>query len=98
MEAVLSALSEKVEESTLNKADTKQMRKKLLRKITNEMFYTLLSEKRLELAPGFGSFVVKDIKEKEKKIYNRRTGEMELRHVSGSKIVYKPGEIPKEFL
>jgi nucleoid DNA-binding protein len=98
MESILSALSEKIDIKVLQKINTRAMRKKLLKVFTNELIYKLLSEKRVDLAPGFGSLVVKEIKEKDKKIFDRVTKTMVLKHVRGNKVVYKPGDIVKEFL
>jgi uncharacterized protein YaaW (UPF0174 family) len=98
MESILDALSEKIDTKVLQKVNTRAMRKKLLKVFTNELIYKLLREKRVDLAPGFGSLVVKEIKEKDKKVFDRVTKTMVLKHVRGSKVVYKPGDVVKEFL
>jgi uncharacterized protein YaaW (UPF0174 family) len=95
---ILTTLSEKVDVKILQKANTKLLRKKLLKNFTNELFYRLLNEKRVDLAPGFGSLVVKQIREKDKKVFDRKTKAMVVKHIRGSKIVYKPGDVLKEFL
>jgi hypothetical protein len=66
--------------------------------VTDELMYKLLREKRVDLAPGFGSLVLKEIKEKDKKIFDRKTGTMVSKHIRGHKVVYKPGDVIKEFL
>jgi ribosomal protein S17 len=98
MGAILTVLSEKVDKKVLCKANTIALKKKLYKTVSNELFYKLLKDNKLELAPGFGTFILKQIREKDKKIYNRSTGEMINRHVKGKKVVYKPGDIIKEFL
>lgn len=98
MTAILDTLSEKVELSLLQKANTKALKKKLLKCITNELFYKLLSEQRVDLAPGFGSLVLRDIREKDKKIFDKKTQAMVVKHVRGKKVIYKPGDVVREFL
>jgi nucleoid DNA-binding protein len=98
MNAILEALSEKVDIKILQKANTKALKKKLLKCFTDELFYKLLSEQRVDLAPGFGSFVLKDIREKDKKVFDKKTQAMVIKHVRGKKVVYKPGDIIREFL
>ena len=98
METILSTLSEKIAPDVLKKANTRAIRKKLLRNLTNELFYKLMKEGKLSLCPGFGSVILKEIKEKDKKIFNRRTGEMQTHHVRGKKVVYKPGDNVRELL
>jgi hypothetical protein len=98
MNAILEALSEKVDIELLKKANTKALKKKLLKCFTNELFYKLLSEQRVDLAPGFGSLVLKDIREKDKKVFDKKTQTMVVKHVRGKKVVYKPGDIVREFL
>ena len=82
----------------LQKANTRGIRKQILKVITNELVYKLLVDKRVDLAPGFGSLVLKKIKEKDKKVFDRLSKTMVTKHVRGSKVVYKPGDIVKEFL
>jgi hypothetical protein len=98
MDTVLGVLSEKVDTKALQKANTKLLRKKLMRGFTNELFFELLHEKRVDLSPGFGSLVLKDIKEKDKKVFDKKTQAMVLKHIRGKKIVYKPGDVVKEFI
>lgn len=98
MNTILAVFAEKVDSKILKKVDTKEMRKKLLKNLTNEVFYALLNEGRVDLAPGFGSVILKEIKEKDKKIYDRVTKTMVLKHVKGKKVVYKPGDTVREFL
>jgi len=104
MESILSVLSEKIDRKLLQKAsalrkiDARDLRKRLLRVFTNELIYKLLVDKRVDLAPGFGSLVLKEIREKDKKVYDRISKTMVIKHVRGSKVVYKPGDVVKEFL
>jgi len=98
MDTILSTLSEKVDPKLLRKANTKAVRNKLLKRLTKEFFYKLLKEKKLPLSPGFGSVVLKEIREKDKKIYNKKTGTMDIKRVGGHKVVYKPGDTVREFL
>lgn len=98
MNSVLDILSEKVNVKSLQKANTQDIRKRLLKSFIGELFYTLLKEKRVDLAPGFGSLILKEIKEKDKKVFDKKSQTMVLKHIHGSKIVYIPGEVVKEFL
>lgn len=98
MNVILSALSEKIDPELLEKANTQGMRKKIFKSVTKELFYELLKNKKLNLSPGFGSVHVKDIRAKVKKIFDKKSKTMIERHVSGSKIVYKPGDFVREFL
>lgn len=104
MESILSVLSEKIDKKilrkvgTLHKKDTRELRKQLLRVVTNELMYKLLVDKRVDLSPGFGSFVLKEIREKDKKVYDRASKAMVYKHVRGNKVVYRPGDVVKEFL
>ena len=104
LKSVLSVLSDKIGEKalrkvgTLLKKDTRDLRKQLLRAVTNELVYKLLVDKRVDLAPGFGGLVLKKIKEKDKKVFDRVSKTMVTKHVRGSKVVYTPGDIVKEFL
>lgn len=98
MESVLFVLSEKIEEDVLKKANTKAIRKKLLRTITESLVFELFREGRVNMAPGFGNVTLKEIKEKDKKIFDRVTKTMVIKHISGKKIVYVPGDTVREFL
>ena len=98
MEAILALLSEKIDPKILKRANTSYLRKKLWEAINQELFYTLLKEKKLNLHAGFGTLFVKDVKEKEKKIFNKKKNEMVVKKVKGSKIVFRPGDMLKEFL
>ena len=98
METILSTLSEKIDPKILRRANTRELRKKLAKNLTNELFYKLLKEGRLNLCPGFGSVLLKDIKEKDKKIFDRKSGTMVTKRVKGRKVVYKPGDSVREFL
>lgn len=98
MDNVLAALSNKVDDHTLQKINTKKVRASLFRGFTNELFYQLLKEKRVDLAPGFGSLILRKRKEKDKKVFDKTTKTMVLKHIRGHKIVYIPGDVVKEFL
>jgi len=98
MDTVISTLSERVDPAILRKADTKELRKKLIRSLTSELFFKLFKEGRLDLPPGFGSALVKEIKEKDKKVFDRKTGLMVLKHIKGRKVVYKAGDTVRELL
>lgn len=98
MDAIVATLSEKIDPKLLKRANTQAMRRKLFRRLTNEVFYKLLKEERLNLCPGFGTVLLKEIREKDKKVYDRKTGKMVSKHVRGRKVVYKPGDSLREFL
>jgi len=88
-------LMKKIERKLRGKAFSKE----LYQKVTKEIFYKLLTEKKLRLAPGFGTVFLKEINSQNKKIFNRKTNEMELREVKGQhKVVYCPGDFIQEFL
>lgn len=98
MDAVLSVLSSKIDNKALRKINTKNIRKKLYEKITNEVFYLLLKEEKINLPPGFGTVFIRGVREKEKKIYNKKEKAMITHNVRGKKVVYRPGQIIKQFL
>ena len=98
MDAILKVLSERIDPKILKKADIAPIRKRLWETINQEIFYSLLKDKKLNLQAGYGTFLIKDIKEKEKKIFNRKKNEMVLKMVKGSKVVFRPGDMLKEFL
>jgi methyltransferase-like protein len=97
-EAIITILSERLEEELLRSAITKEVRKKLHRHITEEVFYKLLKEEKLNLYSGFGTVLVKKIREKEKKIYDKKTGTMVTKLVRGRKVAYRPGDLIKQLL
>jgi len=104
VESILDLLQEDIEDTVLlkkisRKLSTKKFKKKLYYKITKEFFYKLLTEKKLRLVPGFGTVSLKGINSKLKKIYNKKTEQMEIKQVKGQqKIVYVPGDFINEFL
>ena len=98
MEAVIKALEEKVDLSLLKKADTQKIRHKLFRDLTYEVFYELLKNNKIGLYPGFGTLFVKEIKPKNKKVYDRKRGLMVEKAIRGKKVVFRPGDLIKEFL
>jgi hypothetical protein len=98
METVLAVLGEKIDPEILKKANTKELRKKLWQSLNNELFYVLLKDKKLGLSPGFGTVFVKEIREKDKKVYDKKSQEMVTKKVKGSKIVYRPGDSIKSLI
>lgn len=98
MEAVLELLSEKIDKKHFVGLKNAKFKKKLYKVFANEVFYELLKEKKIDLAPGFGSLIIKQIKEKNKRVYDRTTGGMHIVRIKGSKIIYKPGDTVREFL
>lgn len=97
-EAIIECLSNRIDAKVLKKAMTKPVRKELYKRISEGMLYHLLKEGRLNLPAGFGSVLIRNIREKDKKIFNKRTGEMETRRVKGSRVVYRTGEVVKQLL
>jgi hypothetical protein len=97
-DALIAALSERIDAEVLKKAFTKPVKKVIYRKLTEGLFYNLLKEKKLNLISGFGTVLIKDIKEKEKKVFDKKTGSMVTKKVKGSKVVYRPGDFMKQFL
>jgi len=98
METVLAILGEKIDPEILKAANTKELRKKLWQSLNKEMFYLLLKDKKLGLSPGFGTLLVKNIKEKDKKVFDKKSLEMVTKKVKGSKIVYRPGDSIRSLL
>jgi hypothetical protein len=98
LEAIFSVLSEKIDPEILKKADTIAIKKKLKKRVTQEMFYQLLKNGKITLEAGFGTVVVKDKGTKTKKVFDKSTGKMVEKKVDGKKIVYQAGKIVKEFL
>ena len=96
-ETFLAVLEDKVDVDALREICTKKKRKLLYERITAEVFYKLLKEQKLSLLPGFGSIVLKERREKDKKVYDKKTKQMLVKHIRGKKIVYIPGELIKEF-
>lgn len=97
-DAFIAALSEKISANLLKKAFTKPVKKVVYRRLTEEVFYYLLKEKKLNLVSGFGTVLIKNIKEKEKKVFDKKTGDMIPKHIKGAKVIYKPGHLVKQFL
>lgn len=90
---------DKILNSISKRLRTKKFKKEIYYKITKEIFYKLLMEKKLKLVPGFGSVSLKEVRGKNKKIFNKKTGEMEVKQIKGShKIVYAAGDLINEFL
>lgn len=97
-DAFVNAFKGQIDENVLKRICTKKILKALYEKITAEIFYKLLKDQKLQLLPGFGSIVVKVRKEKDKKIYDRKSKQVVVKHVRGKKIVYIPGNLIKEFM
>lgn len=98
IDTIFNVLSEKIDPELLNKIFTKKEKDRLYKLLTNEVFYTLLKEKKLELLSGFGSVIVKDRSIKEKKVFDKQSGSMISKFIKSSKIIYKPGSLTKQFL
>ena len=104
IDSIIEALSEEVKDRRVldlvyKKLHIKKVKKDIYYNVTKEIFYKLLKEKKLKLAPGFGSVFLKGIPNKEKKVFNKRTGEMEIKQVKGQqRIVYAAGDFINEFL
>ena len=104
VDSIIGILSEEIEDPKVlkkisRKLRTKKVKKELYYKITKEIFYKLLTEKKLRLIPGFGTVSLKKIISTQKKIFNRKTEQMEIKEVKGQeKVVYSPGDFVQEFL
>jgi len=98
MQTVLEILGEKIDPEILKKANTKELKKKLWQSLNRELFYVLLKEKKLGLSPGFGTVFVKSIKEKDKKVFDKKSDKMVTKKVRGSKVIYRPGDSIKSLL
>ena len=96
-DALIVVLSEKIDAEILKKAFTKPVRKVIYRKLTEEVFYNLLKEKKLNLISGFGTVLIRSF-EKDKKVFDKKTGDMLTKHIKGAKVIYKPGDLVKQFL
>ncbi len=97
-DALISALSEKIDAEVLKKALSKPVKKRIYKKLTEELFYYLLKDKKLNLVSGFGTVLVKDIGGKDKKVFDKKAGCMVIKKIKGSRVVYKPGDFVKQFL
>jgi hypothetical protein len=97
-DALVAALSKRINVDVLKKAFTKPVKKVIYRKLTEELFYNLFKEKKLNLVSGFGTVLIKNIKEKEKKVFDKKTGSMITKQIKGARVVYKPGDFVKQFL
>ena len=98
MSAVMDTLSEKLDESSLKAIDNREMKRKLLDNLTNEVFYHLFVNKKVILGPGFGSIILKDIKEHTKKVFSKKSNVMVSKTIRGKKVVYVPGSSVNELL
>ena len=102
-DSVIETLDGLVDPDLLDKVHkklrTKRVKKELYHKLTKEIFYKLLIDKKLRLVPGFGTVSLKEISSKQKKIYNKKTGKMEVKQVKcQQKVTYAPGDFINEFL
>ena len=97
-EAILESLSDRIDPSVLKRALTGPVRKELYRRLAENLLYYLLTEGKLNLPPGFGAVHLKEIREKDKKIFNKATGEMYTKRVSGRRVAYRPGQTVKQLL
>lgn len=97
-DAVIEALSDRIDAGVLKKALTKPVRKELYKRLAENLLYELLQGKKVALPPGFGSVLIREIREKNKKIFNKKTGRMQNCHIKGNRIVYNTGEIVKQLL
>ena len=97
-DAIIDSLSDRIDAEVLKRALTKPVRRKMYKRLAESMLYHLLQSGRLNFPAGFGSVLLKEIREKDKKIFNKRTGEMETRHVKGSRVIYRTGEVVKQLL
>lgn len=97
-EALVNALSGRIKAKVLKKAFSKPVKKKVCKKLTEELFYALLKEKKLNLIPGFGTVLIKSSGEKDKKVFDRKLGYMVTKKIKSNRVIYKPGEFIKQFL
>jgi hypothetical protein len=84
VDVLIAALSEKIDAEVLKRAFTKPVKKVIYRKLTEEIFYNLLKEKKLSLISGFGTVLIKAIKEKEKKVFDKKSGDMVIKRIKGT--------------
>jgi hypothetical protein len=95
---IIDALSSRVSAKILKNIFSKPVRKEIYKKLTEEIFYNLLKEKKLNLMSGFGTVLIKNIGEKDKKVFDKKAGCMVTKKVKGNRVIYKPGEFVKQFL
>lgn len=103
IESIINSLDGSISASSFKevskKLRTKKMKKKLFYSIVKDTFYKLLKDDKIQLPPGYGSVILKDVTCRKKKIYNKKTKTMETVDVKGDKkISYIPGDFIKEFL
>jgi hypothetical protein len=97
-DAIIDTLSDRFDTKVLKRALTKPVRKELYKRLAEGLLYELLRDGGLSLPPGFGSVLIKEIREKDKKIFNKKTGKMESKRVRGSRISYRPGDLVRQLL
>lgn len=97
-DTIMDLLSDRIDTKLLKRALTKPVRKELYKRLAEGLLYELLRDGKLSLPPGFGSVLMKEIREKDKKIFNKKTGEMQSKRVHGNRIQYRPGELVKQLL
>lgn len=96
--AIIEALSGKVDEKVLRRALTFSTKKDLYRRLAENLLYCLIQDGKVPLPPGYGTILLKRIQEKDKKIFNRKTGEMTVRHIKGNTVKYRLGELVKQLV
>lgn len=97
-DTVIELLSDRIDAKLLKRALTKPVRRELYRRLAERLLYELLRDGQLQLPPGFGSVLIRKIREKDKKIFNKKAGEMQPKRVRGSKVLYRTGELVKQLL
>jgi hypothetical protein len=97
-EVLISELSEKIDIEILKRALSEPVKKKIYRKLTEEIFYSLLKDKKISLVCGYGTIIVKSPGEREKQVFDKKVGSMVTKKIKSSRIVYNPGEVVKQFL
>lgn len=97
-ETISECLKDRVEPSVLKRALIKPVTQKIYKRLVENVTYELIQRGKIVLPPGFGTISIQNVKEKRKKVPNRKTGEMKHVHVKGKRIVYHPGKTTKHIL
>jgi hypothetical protein len=97
-EVIIQELSKNIPLKTLKRALRKANKTALYKKLVEEVFYVLIKTGKINLPSGYGTLVIKDSSGKEKKIFDKKTGLMVSKKVKSKRLVYRPGEVIKQFL
>ena len=97
-EVIIQELSKNIPLEVIKRALRRSNRTALYKKLVEEVFYALIKTGKISLPSGYGTLVIKDNVSKEKKVFDKKTGLMISKKVKSRRLVYRPGEVVKQFL